>query len=178
MSYAVNSIVGSISGIVAYKDGSNSSFNAEINYDGVNTLDFVADTTESRNTMGRIANTTYGAGEGTTFRDGFNYIYRNTSQLLSNNFNWVAHANAAAENAGNAKTIVDAVYHLHVNIAFNDGTTQPFSTTSRKVGPYMAATNHTYTSNSHFAGATNKTTILAKLDDMLKQIINVTAPSA
>ena len=48
MAYAVNSIAGYISGIVAYQDGSSSSYNAELNYDGGNTIIFTADSVESK----------------------------------------------------------------------------------------------------------------------------------
>jgi hypothetical protein len=186
MSYAVNSIVGSISGTVAYQDGSNSSFNAEMNYDGTNTLDFTANAKESRDTLNRIVNTT---SEGTTaYRDGFTYLMRYTSTLLSNNFNWGAHASAAADDG---KKIIDVVYHLNVNIAFNDGTTYPVSATYQKVGGSLSWENYFVVAAdlakaNHFTGQgvpgaanpTNKTAMLTKIDDMFKQIVAITVPSA
>jgi len=187
MSYSVNSIVGSISGIVAYEDNSTSSFNAEMNYNGITTLDFTANATESRNTMGRIVNINSGQKFGeqgdSTYRDGFTYLNRYTSTLLSSNFNWAAHASAAAENAGNAKKIIDVVYHLNINIAFDDGTTYPVSSTFQRIGGVLTRTNH-YVANAnlatsnHFTGASNKSAMLTKIDDMFKQIIGITVPSA
>ena len=187
MAYAVNSIVGSISGIVAYDDNSTSSFNAEMNYDGVNTINFTADATESRDTMGRIVNIntgqTYGEAGDATYRDGFTYLNRYTSTLLSTNFNWAAHASAAAENATNAKKIVDVVYHLNINIAFDDDTVYPVSATYQRVGGVLTRTNHfvadaDLAAANLFTGSSNKAAMLTKIDNMFKEIIGITVPSA
>jgi hypothetical protein len=170
MSYAVNSIVGNISGIVSYSNGSNSSFNAELNYDGQTTLNFLANATESRDTMGRIVNTT---SEGSTvFRDGFTFLNSVTSTLFAS-LNWSAHASAAADDG---RVINGVVYHMNYNIAFDDGTTYPVSATYEKVGGAYVRTNHTSATN-HFSGASNKAAIVAKIADSFKQMITVSSSS-
>ena len=187
MSYAVKDIVGSISGIVAYEDNSTSSFNAEMNYNGLNTFSFSADAKESRDTMGRIVNINSGQNFGeqgdSTYRDGFTYLNRYTSTLLSTNFNWDAHASAVAENAGNAKKIIDVVYHLNINIAFDDGTTYPVSSTFQRISGVLTRTNH-YVADAdlaaanHFTGSSTKAIALTAIDNMFKEIIGITVPSA
>lgn len=176
MSYAVNSIVGNISGIVSYSDGSNSSFNAELNYDGETTLNFVADATESRNTMTRLYDTTNENAVSQTdvndlFRDGFTNLNTVTSTLFAT-LNW----NPYASLTDDGKVINSVVFHMNYTIAFDDGTSYPVSATFEKVGSAYVRTNHTNATNT-FSGAPNKAAIVTKIADSFKQIIDISSYS-
>ena len=170
MSYSINSIAGNISGTVAYEDGSSSSFNAELNYDGQTTQNFVVDATESRATLARLYNTN---SEGTTaFRDGFTNLNTITSTLFAG-LNWQNYGNGTlGAIADDGKVIISVIFHMNYNIAFDDGTTYPVSATFEKVGGAYARTNHTNATNT-FSGASNKAAIVAKIADSFKQIINI-----
>ena len=172
MAYAVNSIVGNISGIVAYQDGSSSSYNAELNYDGETTINFTADSVESRTTLGRIYNVNIhptGAVRDlqTAYRLGFTQLVSETGTIVSG-FNWDADGNPADD----GKVIADIVCHLNYTVTFDDGTTYPASATYEKVGGAYAITKHSNIANA-FSGASNKTAILALIKNSFELILDV-----
>lgn len=175
MAYSVNSIVGTISGTVAYTDGSTSSFNAELNYDGTTTLNFVGDATESQNTLARLYDTTNENAVSDladdTFRDGFTNLNTVTSTLFAT-LDW----NPYSTLTDDGKVINDVVFHMNYNIAFDDGTAYPVSSTFEKIGGVYTRTNHSGAANT-FSGATNKADIVTKIADSFKQIIDITSYS-
>jgi len=169
MAYSVNSIVGTISGTVSYTDGSTSSFNAELNYDGTTTLNFVGDATESRNTLARLYDTTN--ENDNIFRDGFTNLNTVTSTLFAT-LDW----NPYSTLTDDGKVINDVVFHMNYNIAFDDGTAYPVSSTFEKVGGVYASTNHSGATDT-FSDATNKADIVTKIADSFKQIIDISSYS-
>lgn len=175
MAYSVNSIVGTISGTVAYTDNSTSSFNAELNYNGTATLNFVCDATESQNTLARLydASNENAASDlpDNTFRDGFTNLNTITSTLFST-LNW----NPYMTLTDDGKVISDVVFHMNYNITFDDGTAYPVSATFEKVGGVYARTNHSGEIDV-FSGASNKADIVTKIADSFKQVIDITSYS-
>jgi len=175
MAYSVNSIVGTISGTVSYTDGSTSSFNAELNYDGTTTLNFVGDATESQNTLARLYDTTNENAASDLaddiFRDGFTNLNTVTSTLFAT-LNW----NPYSTLTDDGKVINDVVFHMNYNIAFDDGTAYPVSSTFEKVGGVYASTNHSGATDT-FSDATNKADIVTKIADSFKQIIDISSYS-
>lgn len=176
MAYSVNSITGGISGIVAYEDGSSSSYNAELVYDGVNDINFLADSVESRTTLGRIYNVNIhpvGAvrNSQTAFRLGFSQLISNTDTLVTA-FAPAANWDADGNPTDDGKVITDIVCHLNYTVTFDDETTYPVSATYEKVGGTYAVVKHSNIANA-FSGAANKTAILALIKISLEQILDV-----
>ena len=170
MAYAVNSIVGNISGIVAYQDGSNGSFNAEMNYDGETNTIFTANATESRTVLTDLYNTT-NENNADAFRDGFTYLNTVTSTLWAS-LGW----NPYASLTDSGKVIVGVVFHMNYNISFDDGTMYPVSATYEKVGGTYVRTNHTNATNT-FSGASNKAAIVTAISDSFKQVLDISSYS-
>ena len=176
MAYAINSIVGNISGLVAYQDGSSSSYNAELNYDGETTINFTANSVESKTTLSRIYDVTvHPAGAvrtaQTAFRLGFSQLISNTDTMVTAftpASNWDADGNPTDD----AKVITDMVCHLNYTVAFDDGTSYPVSATYEKVGGTYAVVKHSNITNT-FSGASNKTAVLALIKTSFEQILDV-----
>jgi hypothetical protein len=181
MAYAVNSIAGYISGIVAYQDGSSSSYNAELNYDGESTINFTANSVESRTTLSRIYDVdVHPAGAvrtaQTAFRLGFSQLVSNTNTLVTNFTpvsNWDADGNPAAD----GKVITDMVCHINYIVAFDDGTSYPVSATYEKVGGNYAIVKHSNITNT-FSAASNKTAIMVLIKASFEQILDVNVAAA
>jgi hypothetical protein len=175
MAYAVNSIVGNISGIVAYQDGSNGSFNAEMNYDGETNTIFTANATESRTVLTDLYFTTNENAAldlaDNAFRDGFTNLNTVTSTLWAS-LNW----NPYASLTDSGKVIVGVVFHMNYNISFDDGTMYPVSATYEKVGGTYVRTNHTNATNT-FSGASNKAAIVTAISDSFKQVLDISSYS-
>jgi hypothetical protein len=181
MAYAVNSIAGYISGIVAYQDGSNSSYNAELNYDGESTINFTANSVESKTTLSRIYNVNvHPAGAvrtaQTAFRLGFSQLIYNTDTMVTA-FTPVSNWDADGNPTDDGKVIVDMVCHINYIVAFDDGTSYPVSATYEKVGGVYTVTKHSNITNT-FSGASNKTATLALIKDSFELVLDVNSTLA